>query len=1067
MKRTIIYILTIMLASLAENELIAQHWNGQAASGTYKLTGNVTMNARVIVTSDLTIDLDGFNIYGPSATQTFSVDEGATLTISDSKNSGKIIGHANGGGDRGGFAYISGTLNLEGGAIYGYSTQFERNDNADEVNFPTQGCGGAVYINDGGIFNMSGGTIEACKTELNSSGELVLAGGAVFIDSDHDSGVSTIFNFSGGTIKDCEAGIGGGVYVHSPIAYPQSKAIFNMSGTARIENCKAHYNGFTTMGGGGVMVNSSIVNNAIDCAGEFYMSGGIITDCKSNGGGCGVLVLGKMKMTGGSITNCQPINWVSPSYPNTYTYGLNGVHGGGVLVNTRRGVFTMEAGEITNNKASSGAGVMVWGDDEKLGGRSTFNMGIENSSSTAKISGNESLGADGLGNGGAVYVQTSTFNFYSGTLSDNKAVRYGGAININMSASLNLLGDCIIQNNIASHGGGISQEAGKCIMNLDHSGISITGNTANGMIVSTTNGQIQNEGNGGGLFIEKGELTINSGTISDNIATGCGGGMAIHLERIAGDASVIINGGTIQNNEATKGNGGAISMRAQIETTANDDANNKNDIVFKLESGTVSNNKAVNGGGIFIDINDKATAHMTIGTLNDIPIISGNKAKNNGGALGLNHGTIDIIKGRLSDNHASWENTIGDGGAVYLAAGSFNVTGEATIFGNSAVDGGAIYVENGNVVIEKGDIFNNTASKYGGGLYVYNSDNASDRTISFSGGTFTGNRARNGGGICANGKMHVYISATIENNRATNGGGIYLTNQANMTFSDGLIKGNKAESDGISLSGTAYRKDGTTLVGVGGGVFLAGNTTLDFNLATELGLYNNRADNAADDIFANGNSTSVSLPNVALMKLKDMNVPTDRLFWMEDYMNSDEQYAMGSKCNPNPEEPNYRYQQALREIRGVFHLGDASDSPDLTPYSEKYLCLALGYELVYLTLTKEGLDKGDDATFMISYEKDGAATLYQKVFIIGTGETVKKTIVLPEGSWKFEESTWSWRYDTPVYSPALDANGYIMLTRGSTNGGTNAITVTNRKKKNIDNADIRDYDFHKVNRIKP
>lgn len=81
---------------------------------------------------------------------------------------------------------------------------------------------------------------------------------------------------------------------------------------------------------------------------------------------------------------------------------------------------------------------------------STFNM-----NGTGVFSNNSAVGYLGTGNGGAVYVNNGgTFNFIKGELSQNRARRYGGAININQSSVLSISGECDIESNIAGHGGG-------------------------------------------------------------------------------------------------------------------------------------------------------------------------------------------------------------------------------------------------------------------------------------------------------------------------------------------------------------------------------------------------------------------------------------------------------------------------------------------------------------------------------------------------------------------------------------------------------------------------------------
>ena len=112
--------------------------------------------------------------------------------------------------------------------------------------------------------------------------------------------------------------------------------------------------------------------------------------------------------------------------------------------------------------------------------------------------------------------------------------------------------------------GGIAQETDDCQIKLDNPEILIKGNSA------TNN---YGTGNGGGIFIKKGILYINSCTIEGNTASN-NGGFAYILE-----GYIYMNGGSILSSFAT--NGGAIYME-----------NGK----FNMSSGSITNNTVTNKG---------------------------------------------------------------------------------------------------------------------------------------------------------------------------------------------------------------------------------------------------------------------------------------------------------------------------------------------------------------------------------------------------------------------------------------------------------------------------------------
>ncbi len=1058
---------------------------GQTLSNDVKVTGTVTLGGTLYIKGNITFDLNGNTVNGPAKTQVFTVSEGSTLTIIDSSpKEGIFKGHANGGGDRGGFAYVYGTLNLERGIISGFKTYEEFGETTKE-HIPTQGGGGAVYINDGATFNMSGGMIEKCSTNADK-GAVVCAEGAVFIDADISPGLITTFNFSGGTIRHCTSGTGGAVYVHAP-EVNKGEAIFNMSGTAKIENCQATSTSDRQNYGGGAVMVAGTANGK----GKFVMSGGTITSCKSAGHGCGVLSHGIMNMSGGTITLCHPVtgssNWSNINYPNQ---GLDDVFGGGVFLYSAKSTFTMTGGTISYNKAASGGGIMAWGNEED--GMSIFTM-----DGTGVILGNQALGDIGLGNGGAVYVQTAIFNFINGTLEKNMAVRYGGAININNSATLNLSGNCIIHENRASHGGGISQEQGECKLTLNDPNILIDHNHAEGNADET--------GNGGGIFIEKGTFTVTAGTISNNTATGCGGGASLRVKRIVGDMTVNITGGTISGNEAGE-SGGGLDLYADRNYVAGSDdpantdngPNHMNDVIVNFEKGTLTGNNAKNGGGIYVHINEaNSIAKMNIGTASDSPLITGNHASLNGGGLAMNNGTINIENGSFTDNEAGWNNTAGNGGAIYLGAGEFNVTGNTSIISNDAVNGGGICVENGTVDINNGKIQDNVSKNLGGGLYVYAPVGATRREVKFTGdGVISGNNAKHGGGVCVDGPLDLSIDASVENNNAKdgNGGGICLLRTATMKFGDGLIRSNKATGK-VSLN-TAHNETFETLQGVGGGVFLDSGTGLSFIKKAGInnfGLYNNSADFAADDIFANGNNTTVNLPAVKSMELKGFEVPTTNLYWVEDYVTNDNGYVRNSIIPDAPTNENVlRYKDAVKDLQPIYHLEEDPGANDIV-FTNTYLCMALGYEQAYFHLIKRGLEENDNAAFLIYYpdiQNPGEYIEYRKLYVYGKEDEngnkldVSISVILPTGTYKIVETVWSSKYtDIPIftyYDPETKQDKTVnnqtvtmpVVSMASVDESVdkskiNKLTVTNRLKSSFEKVDIRDFEFHKTNLMKP
>lgn len=1043
MNRNILYnIVLLLLFCVCANSWGQLPREGELEAGEYTLNANHTLVGPLEVKNGtVIINLNGKTLTGPSKKFTFLCQSSATLTI---RGTGKIQGRGNnGGGDRGGCILVRGTFNLEGGTITNFMSFDSNYDETNPVHIPTQGCGGAVFVDDGGTFNMSGGEITNCWTKIE--GTTFGRGGGVFIDAQEKPGT---FNMTGGTISGCYANFGGAVYIHKSLVegYTDVKGIFNMSGG--------------TLSGNGAHVD-----------------------------GCAVYANGDMTMSDPArIENNAPKQWTALEFHNVNdTYEgtkqpitkAGGCYGGGVYT-VDGSVFTMNGGTISNNIAESGGGVMVWTN-------STFNM------HGGTITGNYAIGQGGLGNGGAVYVQEATFNFYNGTLSNNTAVRYGGAININQTATLNLNGNCIVEGNQAMHGGGISQEAGECIMTLGNAGIHLKNNIAHGF---NSNEAEQQQGNGGGLFIEKGSITITAGTIEGNKAYGNGGGASMYLKRIEGDITAIIKGGLIKGNRS-ESRGGGIDLFADFA-----ERTGKNNVQVTFENGRLEGNEAPFGGGIYVGINeDNSVASMEIGTSATTPEIIENTAEMSGGALGMSNGTITIENGAFRKNKA----TLGNGGAVYLGDGQLNVTGKATfenntaqsgggmymgaggfevtgttsISSNSAENGGGICILNGEVHIKEGTIQDNQANIKGGGLYVYNT--GTEKNVIFQGGAFIANSAAIGGGACVIGDIKLTIDATFEGNTAKNGGALYMKDGVEMSFGTGLIRANTATNANNMVINTAHhatfneetgkveRDGGTPIYGFGAGIFMDNNTSLTFTKPEEFGLYNNSAESGADDIFLNGNGTTVTLPVTKEMNLKGFNVPNE-LYWVEDYPTSSEDVVV--TYYPNEDGPGpIRYDEALADGDRTLGILENKTNPkeSLTLPNNYYACITLGYDLVFVDFIKSGLNKDDDATFIFSYKNNaGDYVDYTKVIITGDGgEEITKTVALPSGEWKIQESSWGWKY-TPKYYDSREKTKEIDFETESitiTRGGDKEYFIENTLDPRF--SDIKEFEHRKRNLMRP
>lgn len=1031
MKQTNIFSRWICLAMLlgcvgvSWGQTVITSNGGTLASGNYVLTGNTQIKSTLLVRngSNVTIDLAGFVLSGTGIEYVIRVEGGGTLTINDSDD----IGH-------------EGSLNINphnilkwhvedgdqlfyGGTIYNDYVDantrrsgilVEGTCTANGVNI--MGCyspqhGAAVTVSSSGKFTMNDGQISYNYSGLGASGY----SGVVYGEPKNANAQGAVLEFENTTISHNSVGGHGGAIC----AYKVS-----------LDDCKIEYNTATYNGGGLyirgeelnlIMKNNTVVrhNKALGIAsvtenGEGNVSngcgGGIFIGRDTNGtctienstidsnyssvGGGGIYSLSKTTITNSSITKNLAMYSEEQGKPS-----YNSGRGGGFYFagNQPSGEDPFKPEFILENTAVKENACMYYG-----GGGQICVSGILILRGSTAINGNEAILA---GAGGVHVTADAILNFENGEISGNTAHGVGGAIHSSYTCKLNLSGGTISGNKSLSRGGGVHVNTGG---NLELKGTIITnnevvrgnkkkyatvdidGHTYTATVDNTAN-FTEDIGYGGGVLIDAGTCTMTAGELTNNKAEVGGGGIAL-----------------VMLNMPSPGSTHFEDVRV---------------VEFELQSGTIENN-TTNGDGAGVYIMENKMGPKLQGYIDNGTLPSGvdsNSDHFQGLLNGISKATI--AGGSLANNVAT-----GNGGAL-LVNGNVTMT-DGTFTKNEAQNGGGICIIGGTVGITKGNIIENTATNYGGGIYVENND--PNAVITLSGeGVFEKNEAQAGGGMAVKGPFTFNFAGTLQNNNAVNGGGIYLlkgtdtTKGATLNFNGGFIRNNTATGTPKLTNQTAYQKDVNAVTGVGGGVFMADYTTLDFDVANTLGFYGNRATNAADDIFANGNGTSVILPAVDDMTLTDFSVPAGELFWAEDYYShyendsyeSDANYTNGTNGLATGLTPshNLRYQFALQNLKRG-HITKVEAVTFNASYKDKYVCLALGYQIFYVTIKKTGLQEGESAFFHISSTKTDANIPNPYITMLLTGskegsETVEKKVALPEGEWKVKENTaWSWSY---------------------------------------------------------
>ena len=352
------------------------------------------------------------------------------------------------------------------------------------------------------------------------------------------------------------------------------------------------------------------------------------------------------------------------------------------------------------------------------------------------------------------------------------------------------------------------------------------------------------------------DVTVDGASISDNIATGNGGGIRLYnntkntLPNHDIQVNIYLNDGSITNNQAACG-GGIYSHMANVShisgetgeliirgNTATSQAGGgiylNGGTSISLATTSITENSAVNGGARAINGDNASNLSITLGN----STISGNHVTNQGGAIYLPKGTLTIANPTISSNYAK------TGGAIYIGGGSLISTGNARIQNNYSTEaGGAFYVTDGSVQVEDAIISGNGKSGSdvkttdGGAIYV----NGGDITLNGSSSISNNNAINRGGALYVNaGNILLNGATTINSNIAGHrGGAAYVINGSVSTaigetteISSNRVIGDN--SDETYDSGGAFYIQGDSATKKGS-LNLRGITTIDSNSAIHNG----------------------------------------------------------------------------------------------------------------------------------------------------------------------------------------------------------------------------------------
>ena len=386
--------------------------------------------------------------------------------------------------------------------------------------------------------------------------------------------------------------------------------------------------------------------------------------------------------------------------------------------------------------------------------------------------------------GDATSVDISGISFENGNSSNGGAI-YLDADNLTIDNCYFISNSGIVNNN--GYGGAIMQNSGN--MTISNSLFENNEATGGGAIYTSRNLTIDNcefisnstTNFQGGAVYSKGNysydynarLSVSNSTFEQNYSITNGGAIYYHANDLEITNCNFTDNGKNSSDEKITDLGGAVYLERYAYWRTNYLSYNVSDCSF-------SNNAASDAGGSMYIYN----------TLDDVPVVVENCAFTNnestiqGGALFADSvGSLDINNSIFEDNRVpgtadKW------GGAIYSENSNVNIK-NSTLYDNTASDGGCIYLNSGIMAILNSTIISNDAENHAGGIY-----NNGTSTLSLSNTTISLNDM--------DGSCH--------------GSGIYTT--GDLSLKNTIIAGNSSKDIGTNdSSGNNINSYGYNLIG--------------------------------------------------------------------------------------------------------------------------------------------------------------------------------------------------------------------------------------------------------------
>lgn len=764
-------------------------FDASLASGSITLNGTeLSINKALKIQANVPISVSGNN-----ASRVFNVGSNGIVTLT-----GLTVRDGYVSGDGGGI-YNQGELRLEGtgvinneaqrgGGLANLSGTVTLSDTQVSNNSSTWG-GGGLYVDDmdavltmidgeirDNASNLYGGGVFVYSGTANLSGTLVSGngadeGGGLYVD------VGTA-SLNKAVVSDNSANdSGGGLYVYTGMAAVSNAQIaendatnggglYVLYGSAALSNTEIISNEATSFGGGVYMHTESttihidggtVSHNASltnDGGGIYVREGNALLDqvlvAENSAGDWG----GGIGANGGSVTlnDTQLFSNTARDGGGLFVYSAvatltdtlvvsNTVteYGGGVYVSQTYAELIMDNGQVNGNTAATrGGGLYVDQGHAKLSGTSIFENWTE-------------------WYGGGIAVWTGSAELSEVQVYSNTTDEYGGGVSAIYGDAF--ITDTHIYHNLAYEGGGLYLSDGNAVLS-DTQIVSNTANSAGGgvyledapAVLTMDGGQVYDNWSedGGGVYVDEGNITLRNMQVTENVTLGFGGGMYLNPDnailsniQVVGNTSEDEGGGIyfdgetltmtdsiIEGNTAVNDGGGlyadgpsTISNTIfQYNVSGDDGGGIYNRRNMELAYSTVYSNTASNQGGGIYQNSDISIIHSTVsenhatahggglesngsGSYIGYSTFSGNTANALGGAISNHAGELKLFNSTLSGNYA----TNGGGAIRYRTSSGDSILTHVTIANNnSGDDGESLVIASGVTVTTENSILSSS-----------------------------------------------------------------------------------------------------------------------------------------------------------------------------------------------------------------------------------------------------------------------------------------------------------------------------------------------------------------------